>query len=73
MSKFKGHTLDKVQASVLDRVIEYMEYLHEIEEEGGEMQDTLDSFVQETEEFLYELGAIKKTMFCSKEGTECQK
>ncbi|MCT6684534.1 hypothetical protein N0B21_20350 [Bacillus velezensis] len=38
MSEFKGHTLDKVQAAVLDKVIECMEHLHEkIEEEGGAM------------------------------------
>lgn len=70
MSEFRGHTLDKVQAAALDKVIEYMKYLHELDEEGEDMQDTVDSFIQETEAFLYELGAIKKTVFCSEGGTE---
>ncbi|MFD5196811.1 hypothetical protein ACFVL4_21220 [Bacillus subtilis] len=71
MSKFKGHTLDKVQSASLDKVIECMEHLHEkIEEEGGAMPLDIGALIDETEEFLYELGAIKKTVFCSMEGAK---
>ncbi|MED8020940.1 hypothetical protein EQZ20_10365 [Bacillus glycinifermentans] len=64
MEKFRGHTLTKVQAILLQRVIDTMKDLHEIDaEEDGYTADTADSFIQYTEEFLYELGAIDKKVF----------
>ncbi|MCY8401470.1 hypothetical protein [Bacillus haynesii] len=64
MEKFRGHTLTKVQAILLQRVIDTMKDLHEIDaEEDGYTADTADSFIQYTEKFLYELGAIDKKVF----------
>ncbi|EQM28658.1 hypothetical protein MHH84_07685 [Bacillus sp. FSL K6-1109] len=70
MEKFRGHTLTKIQAALLQHVIDTMKDLHEIDAENdGYSADTVDSLIQYTEEFLYELGAIDKKVF-SEEAAE---
>ncbi|MCY8755660.1 hypothetical protein [Bacillus haynesii] len=64
MHKFRGHTLTKVQSALLQKVIDNMKDLHEIDaEDDGYSADTVDSLIQYTEEFLFDLGAIDKRVF----------
>ena len=64
MHKFRGHTLTKVQSALLQKVIDNMKDLHKIDaEDDGYSADTVDSLIQYTEEFLFDLGAIDKRVF----------
>ncbi len=67
MDAYRGHTLDKSQASALTSLIDYMRALQEAYIDGDDIQDTVDSLVKETEEFLYSLNAINKKVFCTEE------
>lgn len=64
MKDYRGHRLNKKQAEALSSVIETMNDLHEIDkEEDGYAADTADSLIQDVENFLYELGAVKEKIF----------
>ena len=58
---FEGHTLNKVQNEALKEVVNSMKAIHELcDEEDPDMQDGADTLISATENFLFELGAIKE-------------
>lgn len=62
MKDYRGHRLNKKQAEALSSVIETMNDLID-KEEDGYAADTADSLIQDVENFLYELGAVKEKIF----------
>lgn len=60
----KGHVLTEDQAETINEMLEYMKSLHEIyDDEDASMMDTLDGFVDKSENLLVELGLVNRKIF----------
>ena len=60
-SDFKGHKLNSEQTEALEDLISSMKAMHELyDEEDPDMQDSADTLISATENFLFKLGAIKE-------------